>query len=77
MIKVISSGRERCGMYESQEVPRSCGKCKSVDTRILNVWIVQGKRKRKRECVNCGHIFVSDSPYMHSSNPIKSALNIS
>ena len=69
-------GRKRTGLYESQEEPRSCGKCKSVDSRTIAVWIVQDTKKRKRECASCGHIFVTDSPFMHSSNPIKSALNI-
>lgn len=76
MIKVVSSGRERHGMYETQEMPRRCGKCGGDNSRIVAKWPATDGQKRKRTC-SCGHIFVTVSPFTHSADPVKSALNIS
>lgn len=73
MITVISTGRERHGMYEAQEMPRKCGKCGGDNSRIVAKWSASEGQKRKRAC-SCGHIFVTVSPFAYSANPIKSAL---
>jgi hypothetical protein len=77
MIKVISTGRERHGMYEVREEPKVCGKCKSDNSKVNNKWSATEGQKRKRTCSMCGHVFVTVCPFSRSADPIKSALNIS
>lgn len=79
-VKVISQGRIRYGLYESDEMPRRCGRCNSTDSRTADTWETGGMRKRKRICT-CGHVFVTqtiidDIPKTPLVKPINTALQM-
>ena len=76
MISAISSKRERYGMYEAQEQPKGCKKCGSTDTRTKALWEICNTRRRKRECIACGHIFTTDIPIVTAANPVMPGLKM-
>lgn len=51
------------GMFEPGEAPFMCGRCKSSQSIVLNVWTnkSQAAKMRKRQC-SCGHIYVTQVP---------------
>ena len=51
------------GMYEPGETPVMCGKCKSSQSIVKNVWLSKStsQKMRKRECA-CGNIYVTSVP---------------
>lgn len=68
--------RERFGMYEAQEQPKCCRKCGSTNTRTRALWEIENIRRRKRECLACGHIYTSDIPITSAKNPVIAGLSI-
>ncbi len=68
--------KERFGLYEVGESQKKCSKCGSTNSRIKALWEIQNLRRRKRECVDCGKIFISDIPITPKANPLISGLKI-
>lgn len=64
----------RVGLYESDERPRQCPRCKATDTRTVRVWMTGMVRHRHRICKACGKLFDTATPltrdeYLAQPNP--------